>query len=82
MDANNAATTESQNLAELDGFNKDLLEGFSPMGTPEEASEFLHIHINSIRAMCRSGELPAIKVGKHWRIPKVWLAEFIERSRV
>jgi excisionase family DNA binding protein len=33
----------------------------------EEASEFLQLHPESVRAFARRGRLPAVKVGREWR---------------
>lgn len=36
--------------------------------TPEEAAEYLKVHVNTIYKMIRAGVLPAAKVGRSWRI--------------
>src|SRR5262245_29138808 len=36
--------------------------------TPEEAAEYLKIHLDSVRRLLRSGKLPGAKVGSGWRI--------------
>jgi excisionase family DNA binding protein len=41
------------------------LKGLKTLGIPEVA-ELLQIHPVTLRAMCKSGEIPAVKVGKSW----------------
>jgi excisionase family DNA binding protein len=43
-----------------------------------EAAEVLRSHPNTIYKMCRSGKLPAIKVGREWRIDKSQLDEYVK----
>lgn len=42
---------------------------------PEGAARLLGISAASIRAACRSGEIPNVKVGKLYRIPTSWIRE-------
>ena len=41
-----------------------------------EVADLLQFHHNTVRKMIKSGELPAVKVGKEWRIRKVDLDQF------
>lgn len=36
----------------------------------EQASELLGLSIESVRRFCVAGDLPAVQVGKQWRIDK------------
>jgi excisionase family DNA binding protein len=38
-----------------------------PLWTVEDVATYLKLRPETIRAMARRGELPAIKLGKHWR---------------
>lgn len=38
----------------------------------------LHCHPSHVRAMCASGELPAVKIGERWRVPTAKLAALLE----
>ncbi len=35
--------------------------------TVDEVAALLKIEPNTVRALCRRGELPGVKLGKHWR---------------
>lgn len=43
-----------------------------------EVSQILKTHTNTIYKMCRDGVLPAVKIGKEWRIERKRLATFME----
>lgn len=43
--------------------------------TVEEAAQKLRVKPISVYRMCRRGELPAVKVGRSWRISNQKLAE-------
>lgn len=50
--------------------------------TLEELSELLKMHIESIRKLIRSKELPAYKIGKRdYRVSKADLDEFLRKRR-
>ena len=36
----------------------------------EQASVLLGLHIESVRRYCITGDIPAIQIGKQWRIDK------------
>ena len=36
----------------------------------DQVSDFLQLHVNTVKGWCRSGKLQAKKIGKSWRIPK------------
>ena len=48
------------------------------MLTPREAAEYLNVPIETIWRWCREGTLPAVKIGKYWRLPPGELAVFIK----
>jgi excisionase family DNA binding protein len=38
--------------------------------TTEEVADLLRVHVNTIKIMVRAGKLPAVKVGRAWRIKR------------
>ena len=48
--------------------------------TPEEVAEYLKVPIPTIWRWCRKGTLPALKIGKYWRIPRTRLDEYLSAS--
>jgi excisionase family DNA binding protein len=45
-----------------------------PYYSPEEVAEYLHVSAETIRNLCRRGEIPgARQVGRQWRIPREYL---------
>jgi excisionase family DNA binding protein len=45
--------------------------------TIDEVAQILKMHTNTIYRMCRKGILPAVKIGKEWRIDHQKLAKFM-----
>lgn len=43
--------------------------GLPPMLTPAAAAQIAIVSERSVIELCRAGELPAVKVGKCWRLP-------------
>lgn len=46
--------------------------------TMYEVAEYLHIHLMTVRRLARDGELPAIKIGRLWRVQKDVLDRWME----
>lgn len=46
--------------------------------TIQEVSAILKVHSNTVYKMCRQGVLPAVKIGKEWRIDRDKLHGFME----
>ena len=46
--------------------------------TVEEVANILKMHTNTVYKMCREGGLPAVKIGKEWRIEASRFAQFLE----
>ena len=53
----------------------------APFLTPEQAAKLLNLPIRTIRRMIHSKELPALKLGSRWRIPRRHVAAAEIRSR-
>jgi excisionase family DNA binding protein len=51
-----------------------------PLLTIDEVADYLKIKPSTVRAMCRRGELPAIKVGRIWRVNQYQLNEKILKN--
>ena len=49
--------------------------------TPEQAAKLLNLPLRTIRRMIHSKELPALKVGSRWRIPRLHVTAAEIRSR-
>jgi len=50
------------------------------MLTPNEVAEFLKVPVTAIWRWCREGTLPAVKIGKYWRISQNNLNEFLKAN--
>ena len=50
------------------------------MLTVKEAAQLLKTTGQQIRKMIQSGELPAVKVGREWRIPLAGVREYFEAN--
>ena len=48
------------------------------MLTPKEVAEYLKVPIETVWRWCRDSTLPAVKIGKYWRIPRDELDAFIK----
>ena len=48
------------------------------MLTPEEVAQYLKVTVETVWRWCRTEKLPAVKIGKYWRIPRNELDEFIK----
>jgi excisionase family DNA binding protein len=46
----------------------------------DEVAAYLDIHPMTVYRWCRAGRLPALKVGKAWRVPRPALEEFLRRG--
>ena len=46
----------------------------------KEVSEYLRIPISTIYKLAQSGQIPAVKVGKHWRFAKKDLDRLFEKK--
>lgn len=45
-----------------------------PYYTPEEVAKYYAVSPETIRRMCRDGEIPgAIQIGRQWRIPRDYI---------
>lgn len=52
----------------------------STLMTIEEVAEFLRFHPATVYRLVRKGGLPAVKVGKQWRLDSETLAEWLREN--
>lgn len=45
----------------------------------DEVAEELHMHVNTVRLKCASGEIRAFHIGRRWYVPREALEEYIEQ---
>jgi excisionase family DNA binding protein len=45
--------------------------------TVQETAEYLHSCAETVKRLLRKGELPGIKVGRRWLVPKAQLIEYL-----
>ena len=48
--------------------------------TVKETASFLRTTRQQVRKMIQNGELPAVKVGREWRVLKAGIMEFFEMN--
>jgi len=48
--------------------------------TPKEVAAELNVHVRTAQRMCERGEIPALKVGKLWRIRSDWRSHLGART--
>lgn len=48
--------------------------------TPEEVAETLAVTPRTVTNLIQSGELPAVRVGKQWRVDPVHFYKFLEHG--
>jgi len=52
-----------------------------PLMTLQQASEFLQIAPDTLRALTKRGRVPAMKIGRQWRFDPCLLREWIREER-
>lgn len=57
-----------------------LLDRYGYTMTPADVAEVLHCHPSHARAMCASGELPAVQIGKRWHVLTGKLAAILDAA--
>ena len=54
--------------------------GMNEILTVKETADFLRTTCQQVRKMIQNGELPAVKVGREWRVLKAGIMEFFEEN--
>jgi excisionase family DNA binding protein len=73
---NKPGLTDPGVLAPMDTPRTPIL--FDPLWTPIDAGNFLGIHAKTAIKMARVGQLPALRLGKHWRFRRIDLVAWTE----
>ena len=69
-----------EELEDAQSLLDDIVSAYPAVGTVEDAASLLGVPVSSMRAMCRRGDISAIKVGRLWRIPRTEIISFIQRG--
>lgn len=48
--------------------------------TAPEAAEAMRVHLQTVQALIRRGELRAARVGRVYRIKREWLDQYLDRA--
>ena len=48
--------------------------------TVEEVAKYLQLNTQTVSRMAARGELPAVKIGRHWRFRKETLDSFLDEQ--
>ena len=59
----------------------ELFSGYPDLLTPAHIAEITGQCEATARAMCARGELPAVRIGKRWYVPKPSMVEFVFGGR-
>ncbi len=61
--------------------NDDGILGEHEFLTTDEVLEYLRINARTVYRLIRNGELPAVRIGRQWRIRRNDLDEWLETRR-
>jgi len=56
----------------------ELIKQYGYLMTPADVAKVLNQHPTHIRVLCRRGQLPAVQIGKRWRINTEKLAAILD----
>lgn len=59
-----------------------MLEKYADVLSISEVREILSIGRNTVYALCASGKLPALRVGKQWRVSKEALLGYLRQHQI
>jgi excisionase family DNA binding protein len=54
-----------------------IAPSFESLFTPAEAAAYLRVHAKTAIRLAREGEIPALRLGKHWRFRRSDLAAWV-----
>jgi excisionase family DNA binding protein len=54
-------------------------QDFPPIMTIAEVAEYLGLHELTVRRLAREGSIPALKLGRQWRVKRDLLEKWIEK---
>lgn len=55
-------------------------EDFPAIMTISEVAQYVNMHELTVRRLAREGQLPALKLGRQWRIKKDLLEKWLEKQ--
>lgn len=65
--------TQPQSQVSVDGW----FDGFGDLLTVDDVAAILHVSRKTVQTLCKRGDLPAIKIGRRWYVPKIRLVEYL-----
>lgn len=77
-----AETLTGAAMAVASSCYEDLRGRYGHAATTAQAADELQMSKSHVRAMCESGELPAVRLGSRWRIPTAKLAAILDGEGV
>ncbi len=54
-----------------------MFEGYGDMLGVDDLSAILHLAKKTVQRQCARGDLPAVKIGRHWYVAKLRLARLM-----
>ena len=57
--------------------NNDFLKDYDDILLPEDLQKILHIGRNSVYTHLADGTIKSLRIGKKYRIPKLYLLEYL-----
>lgn len=57
-----------------------MFEYYDVLLTPEQAAEHLGVGMNTIYGLLKQQKIQAMKIGRHWKVPKRALQSYILRE--
>ena len=55
-------------------------EQVPPIMTIDETATYLNLHPLTVRRLAREGEIPAVKIGRQWRVKRELLDRWLEAN--
>lgn len=65
----------ADDLPEVDA--SGMFEGYGDMLGVDDLSAILHLAKKTVQRQCARGDLPAVKIGRHWYVAKLRLARLM-----
>lgn len=65
-------------VASKEGRSVTMFAGEEELISTERLAGILGVHLNTARALCRNGEVPAVRIGNRWYVPRARLVAFVE----
>ena len=59
---------------------REPLDQLDPLLSTEEVAEYLGVGQATVYRWCREGSLPAVKIGRRWRVRRSALEEFVRKN--